>query len=489
MSKRTFAAFASGLVVVAWADAQPARAQVPTDYLVQMVCVDSSNTPIFADPVSCPSSRRKLQVGEPLPYHKIDTGNYQISDSFPLASTSGQTLAANSYFFTQDYNIDSLFSNQPHYTWRGGYNIMGSDSSYVFFRGTGDSGTYWAPWWTAGCETRGWRLFPNTSSAFSYGWDYSDTEFAPDCPGSISVNGSIVEWNRYSTYTYVVSTSDPTKNRTLDTLASYHWVYSNGAFGDLEISFFTQEYGFTRWESWRQTAPGSALATSLLTRCPGMSHTDTFHGSIYYLNDCRNWTTLIQPSGGAWDPDGASSSDPLVLRWPVDPLYTSINYLQNTHIGGPYPAAPKGTCADTGWAVFNSPAPITLGYYSGTAASQPYEGGGNCVRTMEISTFPAGDYYQVIPAPPGVGTTYKFGAMLWTVNPSSATGAVNIVIMQRDSSATIVDQTAITANLTDQPRVFQSAFVRHANAADIVFAYYPQTTGVRVAATGAYIAP
>ena len=476
MSTRTFTTLASGLALVAWVDAQPTRAQVPTNYLVQMVCVDSSNTPIFADPVSCPSSRRKLQVGEPLPYHKIDTGNYQISDSFPVTDTNGVTNAVQTYFFTQDYNIDPIFPNQPHYTWRGGYNIIGSDSAYVYLRGTGDSGHYWAPWWTSGCEAKGWLLFPNTSSAFSYGWTYSPTDYAAQCSG-LNLTSS-VEWTNYTNFNFIVSTSDPTKNRTLDTLASYHFANSNFT-GDLEITFFTQEYGLTRWEAWRLTPPSSVLATDLLVRCPGMSHTDTFHGSTYYLNDCRNWTTLIQPSGGTWDPDGVSSYDPLVLNWPVDPLYTSTNYLQNTHML---------SCNDTGWSVVNSPSTVTLGYYTSGAASAPYTLR-NCVRTMETSSFPAGAYYQLIAAPPGSGSTYKFGAMLWTVNPSSATGAVNIVIMQRDSSTAIISQTAITANLTDQPRVFQSTFVRAANAADVVFAYYPQTPGVRVAATGAYIAP
>lgn len=142
MSTRTFAALGASLASVLWADAQPAQAQVPTDYLVQMVCVDGSNTPIFADPVSCPSSRRKLQVGEPLPYHKIDTGDYQISDSFPITDVNGVTEAVQTYFFTQDFYIDPLFSNRVRYTMNGGYNIIGSDNNHVYFRGTGDSGTY-----------------------------------------------------------------------------------------------------------------------------------------------------------------------------------------------------------------------------------------------------------------------------------------------------------------------------------------------------------
>jgi hypothetical protein len=459
----------------------PARssAQSPEDFLVQMVCVDNNNAPIFADPVTCPASRRKLQIGEPLPYHKVDMGSdgiyYQISDSFPIASADGMSRSVQTYFFTQNFNQDPLFPNQVfQYQPHGGYNILGADSNWVSYRGTSDPGSYWSPWWNASCQTQGWRLFPNNSSAFSYGNNVHGVATAPNCSGSISTVTASLEWTLYPSFPFIVDLADPSKNKYLDSLAGYHFaVDANGNFGDLEISFFTQEYGATRWEAWSRNGPASSLLT---TRCPGSVYTTSFHGSTYYMKDCRNWVTLIQPSGGSWDPDGRAAANPNVLTWAVDPLYTGTNYLANTHMSG----AP---CSDAGWTAIHTPTPITLGWLSGL----PWSAGSNCVRTLQVAATPANAYYQQISPPPTSGTPYRFGVTLWGPQLGGGTSSVNVVIIQRDAGGTIVGHDTMVANVSSVPRAFESTFARAPTASTLFFALYPQQASVEYAMTGAYI--
>ncbi|MBN8527746.1 MAG: hypothetical protein J0M36_00750 [Caulobacterales bacterium] len=458
--------------------ANPARAQTPEDFLVQMVCVDGNNLAIFGDPVSCPNSRRKLQIGEPLPYHKIDTGNYQISDSFPISSNDGVSRAVQTYFFTSNINKDPLFPNQPfQYQPQGGYNILGADANWISYRGTSDPGSYWQPWWTNNCQTMGWRLFPNNSSAFSYGNNIHGLATYPECPSSVPTGNANLEWTLYSNYNFIVSTTDTSKNRQLDTLAGYHFSRDgNGVVGDLEISFFTQEYGATRWEAWKRDVPSVAVQAMMDERCPGVPHQDTFHGATYYMHDCRNWTTVIAPLNGVpWDPDGAAATNPNVLRWGVAPLYTDANYLQNTHQATP--------CSDANWAVVNSPTIIQLGTVSG-APWQHF----NCVRTIKSSATPAGAYYQPIAAPPSRAQPYRFGISAWKASPANSTPSnLRVEIIQRDVLGNLVGHDMINASTIDTPRWFESTFIRASTATQVFFALYPDDANVEFAVTGAYI--
>ncbi|MCA3717855.1 MAG: hypothetical protein IM674_06360, partial [Brevundimonas sp.] len=169
--------------------ADPVRSQTfdPTDFLIQMVCVDEADRPIFADPTACLDRRRKLRPGEPLPYHKVDVGGYQVSDSFPVQDPDArnfgsETLAVQTYFFTDAWDLDPAFPRQVRLDpARGGYNIMGANAEWVAFLGTSDPGAFWQPWWRPDCELGGWRLFPNSEQARRGGEAASPTTFAPNC--------------------------------------------------------------------------------------------------------------------------------------------------------------------------------------------------------------------------------------------------------------------------------------------------------------------
>jgi hypothetical protein len=469
------AASAAAAVIGLGGAADRAAAQSPQDYLVQMVCTGASDVAIFGDPVDCPNNRRKLYPGEPLPYHKIDTGGYQISDSFPIVSTDGTTRGVQTYFFMSDLNKDPLFPNQPfQYQPHGGYNILGSNSSWVFYRGTSDPARYWSPWWQAGCQASGWRLFPNTSAAFSYGNTIHGLTTSPDCPSTVPTANALLEWTLYSGYPFIVSSTDASKNKTLDALAAYHFARNgDGSVGDLEISFFTREYGATRWEAWRKDTPSAAVQQAMNARCPGVLHEASFHGAAYFMHDCRNWTTIIAPLDGTpWDPDGTSALNPDVRRWGVDPLYTGGNHLRNTH---------QATgCSDSQWQTINSPTAIV----KGTVSDDPWAMG-NCVRTIRSDAIPAGAYYQVIAAPPVRATPYRFGLSAWRVGGGGA--SLRVEIIQRNDAGLLVGHSLLNAATIGTPRWFEGQFDRAPGATQIFFALYPNTPGAEFAVTGAYI--
>ena len=456
-----------------------AQSSRPTDYLIQMVCVDAADTPVFADPVDCPDSRRKLRVGEPLPYHKVDIGNFQISDSFPVADANGLTLGVQSYFFTDAFDDDPAFPNQVHHNpARGGYNIMGADEDWVFFRGTSDPGAYWQPWWTPDCRAQGWLLYPNSRRAFRRGEAPSPATFAPGCQGRIRTNASTVEWRRVRDQPYVVDLADDSRTRRLDSIIVRHF---SAGYGSMETNYFTREYGATRWEAWR---PGEGLTPEFLrTRCPGSVFQARFHGKAFSMIDCRNWTTLVPPAGGRWDPDGFAASDPTIRAFPVDPLYTGRNLLTNTHVGGPYVPEGSFTCDERGWNAVQTPSPLTPGELTGP----PWNANGSCMRTITAERLPAGAYVQTITAPPA--GTYRFGVSLFAPDLGEGVAApVEVRVVQIDTEGEDLAVARVTASVIARYRTFEGSLERHPRAAEMRFEVSPASAGVRVAVTGAFIA-
>ncbi|MBX9616210.1 MAG: hypothetical protein K2X25_11495 [Caulobacteraceae bacterium] len=452
---------------------------LPTDYLIQMVCVDAADTPVFADPVGCPDSRRKLRLGEPLPYHKLDVGDFQISDSFPVADANGLTLGVQSYFFTDAFDDDPAFPDQVHLTpARGGYNIMGADQDFVFFRGTSDPGAYWQPWWTPDCRAQGWLLYPNDARAFRRGQAASPTTFAPGCAGRIRTNAATIEWRFIPDHPYVADPADPARTRTLDSIEVRHF---SAGYGSMETNYLTREYGATRWEAWR---PGAGLTPEFLkARCPASVYQARFHGKVFSMVDCRTWTTLTRPAGGTWDPDGTSAVDPSIRTFPVDPLYTGGNLLVNTHIGGPYEPEGSFTCDERGWRAMPTPSPLI----PGSVTTAPWNGNGACVRTIRAEAVPAGAYSQTFDTPPP--GNYRFGVSLFAPDLSEgATALVEIRVIQFDALGRELSRTALHADVISRYRSFEGWLTRHPQATDLRFELLPLKAGVPVAATGAYVA-
>ncbi len=451
----------------------------PTDYLIQMICVDAADRAIFGDPVDCVDSRRKLRIGEALPYHKVDVGGFQISDSYPIADANGLTLGVQSYFFTDAFDDDPAFLNQVHHDpARGGYNIMGADGDFVFFRGTSDPGAYWQPWWTPDCKARGWLLYPNDRRAFRRGQAASPATFAPGCVGSIQTNASTVEWRFIRDFVYVRDPSDPGTVRRLDSIEVRHF---SAGYGSMETNYFTREYGATRWEAWR---PGAGLTPDFLpVRCPASTYQATFHGKVFSMIDCRVWTTLLRPTGGFWDPDGVAAGDPSLRAFPVDPLYTGQNLLTNTHVGGPYEPDGSYTCDERGWRPIPTPSPLMPGEISGP----PWNANGACMRTIMAERVPAGAYSQTIEAP--AAGSYRFGVSLFAPDLAAGEDAdAEVRIVQRDATGSTLAVERLTASAIARYRTFEGTVVIRPDAVELDFEVSPLRAGVRIAVTGAFVA-
>jgi len=81
------------------ADVSKLPATDPMTWLVKSVCVDGQNQPTTEDPYNqCAVGIRKLQAGDPLPYHNIEQFGYQQRDAFPVFDPlNGKTWIVNTF--------------------------------------------------------------------------------------------------------------------------------------------------------------------------------------------------------------------------------------------------------------------------------------------------------------------------------------------------------------------------------------------------------
>lgn len=444
----------------------PGRASPPTptsaaDYLIQMVCVDANNVPLPTDPVTCPASRRKLKVGEPLPYHKVDFTGGQISDSYPIADVNGISRGVQTYFYVSDLTTNPLFPNMAHFNpENGGYNILGADRENVYFRGTFDQGGGWQPWWTGDCRAAGWLLFPSGQAAFTPGAKASPTQNAATCRGRINAVASTVEWSHAPQHRYE-------SGKVLDTLRVAHFAPGHAS---AEFNYFTREYGVTRWEAWRQGAGKTSEVVRL--QCPTGPHDLTLHGRAFYMADCHDWS-VIMPLATPWDPDGRSPIDPRAPTWPVDPLYTSSNRLQHGYL----PSQPDAACTASPWTLSPN---LRLSWLE----LAPWSGNGNCTAVVTAPSHSgSGSLSQTI-SPRSGDTRLSFGSLLWT---PGATGRAAIELVELDREGREIASSMIQVELTPRPQMFTGQLQLSGGATSLRYQIVPLTPRVGVAVTGSFV--
>lgn len=442
-------------------EASPPPPVDAADYLVQMVCVDANGRPLPADPVACPGSRRKLQVGEPLPYHKVDFTEGQISDSYPIADVNGISRGVQTYFYVSDLSTNPLFPNMVHFNpENGGYNILGADRENVYFRGTFDQGGGWQPWWTGDCRAAGWLLFPSGQQAFTPGAKPSPTQNAATCRGQIHAVASTVEWSHDPQHRYE-------SGKVLDTLRVAHFAPGHAS---AEFNYFTREYGVTRWEAWRQGTGETSEVVRL--QCPTGPHDLTLHGKPFYMADCHDWS-VIMPLATPWDPDGRSPVDARAPTWPVDPLYTGANRLRNGYL----PSLPNGECSASPWTMSRD---LRLTWLD----VAPWSGNGNC--TVVISA-PSGSglaaLSQEFTARAG-DTRLSFGSLLWA---PGGTGQAAIALAELDADGREIASSVIRVNLTARPQMFTGQLRLSGRATSLRYKIVPLTPQTGVAVTGSFV--
>lgn len=301
---------------------------IATNWITKDVCADNLNRPIQFDPFyACPSgsTRRKILPTDPLPYSNIDQKGIQQSDSVPVYDINRNPL----YLSTFDYfpfNVFNLNSGSDGYD---AYNINPS-STYVGVASTRDGGGYGQQLLGANCGYgTGWIFFPftnflaggSTTSKISINyWEQSAQSYFGPCPSSYGT--TTTSWAYKSSYTFGGLNGNPQK--VMSTMISYHGFCASGC--NMEVFWFTREYGKTMWQSWVPSS--SASTTSPIQGACLDSGTVSYNGQTFIIADCHDWSSVV------------IASIPQQVVWP----FPGANLLQHGHFD---PSAPYLTgCGD-----------------------------------------------------------------------------------------------------------------------------------------------
>lgn len=368
------------------------------DWLTQHVC-SVSGTVQNTDPCSCPTSGGslpRLTVGEDLPYHKWDQLMAVRHDSF----------------LTQDVNSNYwVINTEARNTGLDGYTVYRSDNLHgktgwsafptgfwASSDGTKDSINFSTSIW--GCPANVTGTPPNNSDCLPYGgWVFfPDTFLTSISNGSVKNGGTATtpsyehdrRWehdsqyysgafplatiNPNNTYTYLTNLtyggpSTSTQKKIADSIQALHGTPGDTS-GHLEILYFTQLYGFTRWEAWAPVgqwttqdkysstletygSEAQSIATSSCNPTIGTLNTSgTYAGAItttfpsaptaeYFLHSCADYTNVT------------TTGDSTPPAWPVP----EMNLLSNPHftVATPSGTGPWGGASSTGWSTVGSP--------------------------------------------------------------------------------------------------------------------------------------
>jgi hypothetical protein len=392
------------------------------DWVIQKVCVDASGNVVPADPYFCPKgdTLRPLAVGERMPYYRHDQpsqpGNpngFQRHDSYPILDLQGDQLIMNSRIPMRgaSENLDQL----PHYdvnlidnNWLTGSETRdGTGFSQAFF------GADRVPY-------NGWVYFPTNifanpetpASGSAYvpisgvAWEQSGMPAPGDSP-QYYITNCLTTWTFKRNFAFGGVGGCPVKY--MDAIVSTHGFESTAKFlqqGHIEVFYFTQLYGETRWETWTPVQqhvptiePGACLGPTRMT----------YRGVEFNLTDCRDWSAVTVNTAPRLPP--------------VIPI-PDCNLLQNWHFD--HRAIAPWTGSALAWLMRQSEAPLDI-------ADATNAGKGVCYLTIRRSGASANQsIWQDIPITQFTdGGSYAFGS---TLRSESGTGIIDIVFMQVDKT-------------------------------------------------------
>jgi hypothetical protein len=368
-------ALAAGIGLAA---APPARAQVQSDklqdFMIMDVCVDQHDR---IDPALVPGDRdctrrRNIRAGEAVPYHLHNfprpgspcpqrLGSIS-KDNIPIEK-HGVTRIVSFYDRGVDHSCPDAKPDAPTFgkldTGREGGSVQWIDEHWGYIMGS------WSPqalsyWLTPSCAAA-----PDTAGRFRYGWVIGPATLPPEGQGGFAVfqsklinlkDGAVPEagdcpkrfakpftmWMR-DRFTYK-------DGRSLDSLISMRFSSSTkdgrgpGPATQVEITYWTKEFGLTRWEKWGRddwVHPRSKIAVATLGRTlfesgtcsppysfrsspvPGLTIADSGSGDDYsrtftqdgeshawHMSLCSDYTNIVKDAdGGLVPPWGQGLSD------------------------------------------------------------------------------------------------------------------------------------------------------------------------------------
>ena len=345
----------------------PRQSRNAADWILPKVCVDSTNRAASVDPYPhCPpgTTLRTVIVGDQLPYRKMDQTKTQYKDLYPRIAADGAPIIV-APFDTLNSEGTSVSSFR---TWADGYDVYTIRDGWVSVSetriGTGEFGTSFMG---AGCKNRNGLIllpasFPNVSSfngramlpVAAVAWEINNEVWPGACPTQY-VTDQITTWTLLRNLSFGGISNVPPREldaivTTVGMRASHHpkVMRTWQAYGHLEVFYFTNLYGLSRWERWapefqfdsdgrEAAAVTQQRAAGVTTRCkpltgqtpapftregvttPSVKVSMIHEGQSFIMTDCRDWTNIVvEPK----------PTNPPV--WPV----SALNLLSNFHFNG-----------------------------------------------------------------------------------------------------------------------------------------------------------
>ena len=391
---------------------------VATDWLVKSICVDQSNQPVAADPYyECPAGdrRRKIEIAEPLPYHNKNQIGNLISDSFPVLDTNGNKL----YFRTFDWG--PVFNNFDNNT--DGFDVYVVRDAWVSVINTRDAGGFGTTFFGSNCTLGdGWLLFPK--QGFLGGgriivpiagvyWEHSGESFPGSCPTRY-VTDSQTSWALQRGLEFGGFNGHETKK--MDAVISYHGFKGVPAFlehGHMEVFYFTQQYGLTKWEAWVSARQGAQK-----TKNCNVPDQVQYKGIPFIIRNCQDFSNV------------AFEHNPDIPQWPVP----EANILSHSHFDRVESSSrlnewhwdrPEGNLVGMG--------------VSASARDVKFRGPGVRFIALDCSRGEStcGSVYQDLPARSVASGAYLYGVDARTT-PGQGVGTLRVSVQQLDRDGKVI---------------------------------------------------
>jgi len=428
----------------------------PMDWLIQHVCVDSTDQPIAGDPYyGCPASSRERRLGlhDPMPYLRHDQpgrngdhpDGYQRHDAHPMIDVHTRTVMS-----ANDFDFDYFEPYGAMHPGDGdGFDLYRVANGYATGGGTRDGSGYSQTFLGPDCRSYGcWIFFPVSflHSLRSGGpgrgvfpirgvyWEQNGEAWPGRCtPDRNFSRDALTTWEFVPAYPFGGQNGAATKR--IDAIVSTHGfemrLRAQPHF-HLERFYFTDLYGPTRWETW---APSSERMKAT-ENCAGDTQM-SYEGVAFTLTDCRDWSVvqLINPPKPR-------------LPWP----YPEANLLQNWHFDHdemePWQRTQAGRNLndELNWRRFTSRAPAELRY------SQTHVG----VRYLQVSCgetpcAPDKAIFQDVPVarlPPSSAYDYGFSGVV----DGAQDGTMRVTLSERDRNGQELWNTSFDATVKTEYR-------------------------------------
>ena len=294
-------------------------------WLIQRVCVDANDETQPLDPYygcGAGNTLRALRPGDRLPYHKYDAayaGQIQRHDSYPLITPGGSTIVVNPFAFGSSPTDSVLNQFKPGSG--DGYDIYVVREGWASASQTRNGGSFSTSFFSPDCKQyNGLLFFPSnvlmadpgttTSGFWTDNWEQNGENWPGTCPYFYS--SLQTDWYSASNWGFGNTPAGTKQMNTMIAVLGYAPGQEFLNSGHLQVFYFTELYGVTRWEVWTPTdqnpAPGNFS-------CNGPKNNRRYDVD-FVVTACRDWSNVSVPAIPA-----------LPAVWPVP----DQNLLQNFH--------------------------------------------------------------------------------------------------------------------------------------------------------------